>query len=1044
MRVRLSPLIHPYPMITMKRFWLPALLLFSVLLLPAIGYSAEKGYTAATQMANLADPALRLSLRKQAELGQSAAVAKMPDETDALRIGWDNGRARHFEFSLPAAPVLPEFTRAKARVRAYVPADNQLRSLSIRLRDKFGEVFQISAPVTDGAAGWRDFYYDIDTTAPFKGGTWGAGDKANQQMDFPLRFLGMAGDFKSQAGEGWIGLEGVTIIPTAGGADFALKLETGNPIHVLVPGAEAELGLAISNIRYDGADAKAALQYKVLDVDGQVIAQQGLRQLVPAGGEGWFVGLPVPEKLGIYYVEAEVSAPGGKPLKTRVSYSYMQPAGPEADPVTGFLFGLCSHPQRNSLADQRLEAMAASWAGARIVREDIGWQHMQPAQDTWNFTDFDDTITIFGEYGIELQVIFSYLPGWAVAKDWTPLRPERVRYNNSRPDYDHWRTFIRTFAERYGDRLRYVEVWNEPDLVSFANFTTDEYIEMLRIAYGEIKSVHPDMVVLTGGFAGVPLGNSHSTNRKPEAMPRVLDEAREFYDVIAIHGHGPFSGYLREVEGLLRLRGELGLEAVPWYANETAVSSSHVGEKQQAVVLFQKLIYSWANGAIGYNWYDLRNDGFDGKNIEHNFGLITRDFYPKAGYPVFNMLAGNYASAEFVSAVRLEHGREAYLFKDRNGDYLIANWLNEPAGSNLIVLADGVTGKAERIDLFGNVEPVEVSPGGMMVMEVGKDPSTYRIRGGALPPVVRGQVAVMMTPLIVVPGETSEVAYEFRNPTDAPLTFNLGMRLPEGLRADGLAKSVTVRPRGTRTIRVGIAAGTGYAAASAIGRMASLDISIPGVWSGKIDSPIKEAFGVPVGDFNAEPTFTLDRPAQVTSLVLHDPTKAHLHWRDADDLSAKVWLAWADDALLLKAVVKDDRHFQPNVGGTVWQGDNIQFVIGQAASGALWELGLTHAESGTAEVFCWAAPDGVDRAQAAAAITLETTRDERAKTTTYLARLPLATFGMEGRGRSSELRFNLIVNDNDGEERKGFIGIAPGLGLERETGFYPVIYSAEP
>lgn len=1011
------------------------------MLSPLAGETADSTQTTAIKLADLGTEGLHVKLGDQP--GQTAVSAVLPDGRRALKVSWDGKKADHFALMLPEAPKIPDFGKGRIRVNIYLPDDGQLTVLSLRVRDKYRETFHIKMPVEPGPAGWRAVYYDLDATAPFTGQSWGlgatwsGGNGSDKIMDFPLTVFGLTGGFKSRTSEGWVGIGEIEFIPISGGADFAVRLETGNPIHVLVPGKETGLGLTIENVRFDGAARQASLKYTVRDVDNRVVTQKTLEQDVAQDGKGWFVPLPAPEKLGIHYIDIELASPGADTIKRRMSYSYMTPSGPTPGKAKGFLFGISSHPQHNPLADQKLEAMVASWAGAKIVREDIRWENMERLPGEWDFRDFDRTVSIFGEENIELQVIFDYLPAWATAKDWKPVRPERMRGYNSRPDFEHWRNFIRTFTKRYGDRLTYVEVWNEPDLYSYANFPAGDYVKMVKIASEEAKKINPNLVVLTGGYASLP--HTGDPNVNSENMPQTLREARDAYDVVAIHAHGTFSAYRSHIGSFRQLLKDLGVENIPWYSNETAISSYRVGEKEQAITLFQKLIYSWANGAIGYTWYDLRNDGFDPKHIEHNFGMVTRDFYPKAIYPVYNMLTGTFTGATFLKAMRLALGREAYLFRHENGDYLLANWLNEPVTSNLVFLVDGVAGGAERIDLFGNIEKIPVSSEGLMVMEAGKLPSTYRMRGGDTPPTMRGQIAAMTTPLLIVPGEGTEAVYEFRNPTDKPLDFNLKMELPEGARVDSMEDAFTLAPRSSRTVRVGLSARADYAASSAAGHSANLKISIPGMWEGEIDSPIKAAFNLPQREFSDQPTFRLDDPAQVTSLAINDPNKAYLHWRDTDDLSARVWLAWADDALLLKVVVTDDKHFQPYSGAGVWQGDNVQFVL--SSKGDLWELGLTHMAEGKTEVYCWAAPKGADAAKAAKAISLETARDEQAKTTTYLARIPLAAFGIADKGNTSELRFNLIVNDNDGEQRKGFIAVAPGLGIDRDSSEYPVIYS---
>ena len=75
----------------------------------------------------------------------------------------------------------------------------------------------------------------------------------------------------------------------------------------------------------------------------------------------------------------------------------------------------------------------------------------------------------------------------------------------------------------------------------------------------------------------------------------------------------------------------------------------------------------------------------------------------------------------------------------------------------------------------------------------------------------------------------------------------------------------------------------------------------------------------------------------------------------------------------------------------------------------------------------------------AAAIRLETSRDERAKRTVYRAAIPFRAIGLTEAAARRGFRFNLIVNDNDGEMRESCIGIAPGIAEDKDPERYPTL-----
>ena len=53
--------------------------------------------------------------------------------------------------------------------------------------------------------------------------------------------------------------------------------------------------------------------------------------------------------------------------------------------------------------------------------------------------------------------------------------------------------------------------------------------------------------------------------------------------------------------------------------------------------------------------------------------------------------------------------------------------------------------------------------------------------------------------------------------------------------------------------------------------------------------------------------------------------------------------------------------------------------------------------------------------------------------------IPLAALGLDRTKLREGIRFNLLVNDNDGEARKGWIAAAPGIGSGKDAGKYPVV-----
>ncbi len=726
-----------------------------------------------------------------------------------------------------------------------------------------------------------------------------------------------------------------------------------------------------------------------------------------AAGESFEIALPPAEKRGIRYGTLTLASSENPALRREESFSVavMTPALPTQEKARGFLFGICAHPQRYPVADQEREAAAAALCGAKILREDALWERIQPEQGVWDYSSLDRTVELFAEQGLELELIYSYTPAWAVAKDFVPLKKERLRAMSSRPDLGAWREFVQRTAARYRGKIRFFEVWNEPDLYSFSNFKTEAYIEMLKIAGEETRKANPEAIILTGGYTCMPPSRSLNDQLHQE---KTLVRARGSYDVHAFHGHGPFVSYAPQIERLVEMRKRLGVTE-PWWANETALHSVHKGEQGQAEALWQKLFFSWANGSIGYNWYDLRNDGVNPVNVEHNYGMVRKDFNPKMVYAAYNTITRNFAGAEFEETVTVYPALRLYRFGT-----LFAGWNESPDKAERLLLFKTDAAKAEQFDLFDNRSPITVSEGWALV-PVSNAPFGLRFASKAQ------AVAEPLAPAgaqLLSRGE-NVIRLRLANHFPTPETFELALRLP-----DQKPLRYQLAAGEKREVAIPVLCEAEPAPGSRIG----VELKIRNL-AGFLTFPVRSAVRIGT-EFAEAPDFVLNERRQLTSLVPADPAKAHLEWRGPEDLSAEIRLALTPRTLKLKAVVTDDVHFQPFRDGESWLGDNIQLGL-QAGNRKSWEIGLTRLADGSSQAWIWDGP-----LTAAAAIKLETSRSETKKQTSYEAEIPLEALNMAG---ERAIRFNLLVNDNDGELRKGFLRIAPGLGEGRTADEWPIL-----
>ena len=822
-------------------------------------------------------------------------------------------------------------------------------------------------------------------------------------------------------------------------APTVVSLETGDPLYLVAPDKAGSLALVVDNPRDDAVQVRLSGTLSAWSGTSLPFAQE----LTIAGHGQGRIAMPAESHLGIHYVDYELAGTGATAAVVRAEHGQRSfvvgtPVAPGPDPA-GFLYGVSSHPERGDNSDRvrELELLAAGRAGLRVMRLDANWGGIEPEPGGWRWDTLDRLVALGEAQGVQLEIMLGFgakhaagAPAKAAyAAAVAAKRPDAwLIPTRTAPEDAPWRNFIATITMRYRGRVHLWEVWNEPDLAGFFAGSTAEYIRMLRSAGEEIHHTDPTNRVLSGGFATVNDHGGRALN--PDLQERVLAEASDAFDFHAYHGHGPFAQFKLSVEGeLARIRRGMNAPR-PLYFNETALTSTNTGERIQAIELVKKLTYVRASGAVGYTWYDLRNDGWDPNEGEHNYGLVLRDFRPKAAYAAAGAVISVLRGTKPTNALDLGTGRHAYAFAG-SGRRVVIFWNETPGlGDEPIAIRAAGCTDARISDLMGNASALPQRDGAVLVHPTA-EPKFLVLPGGETPPEVAGHLVALDGELYAAPGETLAVPVRLHNPLTTPLAIDLAY--PEG---DTTAtRHVDLAPQGDSTVAFSV---TSPADAS-WAKPTNLELHyqvVGGPWSGSVNAPImtvqdisRAAIDGRAADFSAE---TYDH---VVNFFDADPANVDKTWKGAADCSARIWLTRATTSLQVHVVVRDDHHAQPGPAGDSWRGDGLQVAFEIPGQKGFWELGAALGDDGAILRHVWIHPQGRELADDGYTVRATASADGMV----YDLDLPDAAFGLSDELLARGIRFNLIVNDNDGGPRKGFVRVAPGIGERKDPSVFPLI-----
>ena len=170
-----------------------------------------------------------------------------------------------------------------------------------------------------------------------------------------------------------------------------------------------------------------------------------------------------------------------------------------ARPVSSTFFGMTV----NKLGTHQ------SWPalGTRIVRlwdTHTRWMDIEPAKGRWDFTRPDMYVDYAQRHGAQVLFTLGQTPAWAAAD--AKVHCYYAAGCSPPADLADWRTYVGTLAARYGSRVRYWELWNEPNTPEFWRGSPEQLAEMARIAREEILRANPNAQFLGPGLGAVGFG----------------------------------------------------------------------------------------------------------------------------------------------------------------------------------------------------------------------------------------------------------------------------------------------------------------------------------------------------------------------------------------------------------------------------------------------------------------------------------------------------------------------------------------------------------
>ena len=207
-------------------------------------------------------------------------------------------------------------------------------------------------------------------------------------------------------------------------------------------------------------------------------------------------------------------------------------------PFAGVTVELAGRPS-DALATRLAELREA---GFGWVRQRFDWREIEPAPGEFDWAQTDRLVDAISQAGLAPVAVLDGAPDWALAP------ADRAAQNGLAPpaNFADFARFAAAFAARYGDRIRFYQVWDEPNVSPHwgtRHINPVAYAHLLRAAAPAIRSSDADAVILTAALAPT-IDRGHLAIDEVYFLQRMIAAgAAPFFDAVAVQpfgfGHSP-------------------------------------------------------------------------------------------------------------------------------------------------------------------------------------------------------------------------------------------------------------------------------------------------------------------------------------------------------------------------------------------------------------------------------------------------------------------------------------------------------------------------
>ena len=250
--------------------------------------------------------------------------------------------------------------------------------------------------------------------------------------------------------------------------------------------------------------------------------------------------------------------------------------------------------------------------GVKYARCQTGWNRCEQEKGVYTFEWLDSVVNNLRNRGVEPWFCVGYGNPIYMPDAPNPTAVGCVPLYYGEETLEAWKKYVRAVAERYKDKVKRFEIWNECDLNHFwypKDPNGADYAKLINITAKEIKSVHPNAEII-------------AVVAEPKAFVFINDlldgVKKEYLDYFSYHIYSKvpefkFGEILRELRKLFKakgfghvrfIQGEAGYPS--WaYKGHWLVPWGCDNERPQAIFMLRRVFLDVYDGVVMSSFFQM-------------------------------------------------------------------------------------------------------------------------------------------------------------------------------------------------------------------------------------------------------------------------------------------------------------------------------------------------------------------------------------------------------------------------------------------------------